>query len=213
PPFHVIPHGRDFDRFEALAESGPIREDEPLRVLVPGNIGRHKGGDLVAEVAAMAPPDTIEFHLLGTAPASLKAHVVDHGPYRRGEFATRVAGIRPHLAAVLSLMPETWCHTLTECWAAGIPVLALDRGATGERLREHGGGWLLEGDPTAAEVCRRLLELRGRTDERSNALQAVISWQQAPPGAGGIQEMGERYAGIYRGVLHTCGPVVREIRR
>src|SRR5690606_8825934 len=81
PPFHVIPHGRDFDRFEALAESGPIREDEPLRVLVPGNIGRHKGGDLVAEVAAMAPPGTIEFHLLGTAPASLKAHVVDHGPY------------------------------------------------------------------------------------------------------------------------------------
>jgi len=209
PPFHVIPHGRDFDRFETLAESGPIREDEPLRVLVPGNIGRHKGGDLVAEVAAMAPPGTIEFHLLGTAPASLKAHVVDHGPYPRGEFASRVAEIRPHLAAVLSLMPETWCHTLTECWAAGIPVLALDRGATGERLREHGGGWLLQGDPTAVDVCRRLLELRGLEKQRREAREAIASWQSGPGQEGGTGRMAAGYKDLYHKVwsrIHASLP-------
>src|SRR5690606_4295219 len=36
--FHVIPHGRDFQRFRQLAASGPIDVGQPLRVLLPGNI-------------------------------------------------------------------------------------------------------------------------------------------------------------------------------
>ena len=56
---------------------------------------------------------------------------------------------RPHLVGLLSIWPETFSHTLTEAWAAGIPVLASGLGALGERVRAHGGGWVLDNlDPT-----------------------------------------------------------------
>ena len=67
----------------------------------------HKGATLLAEVAASARPGTLEFHLVGTAGDVLAGHVVDHGPYRREEFSHLVADIRPHIAVILSLAPET----------------------------------------------------------------------------------------------------------
>src|SRR3546814_14202891 len=91
--------------------------------------------------------------------------VIDHGPYQREQFAERVAAIQPHVAAILSICPETWCHTLTECWACGLPVFALDIGAVGERIRDPGGGWLVE------------------RDSAPSALRARFPAPPAPPGA------------------------------
>jgi len=44
----------------------------------------------------------------------------------------------------LSIWPETWCHTLTELWAVGLPVVGFNTGAVGERLQKTGAGWLAE---------------------------------------------------------------------
>lgn len=194
---HVIPHGRDFERFEALADAGVVPDSEPLRILLPGNIGLHKGRELVREIKQLDVDDRLEFHLLGTTDADLGRAVVDHGPYRREEFAGKVAAIRPHLAVVFSLAPETWCHTLTECWAAGLPVLAVDRGAVGERVREHGGGWLMRGDASRDVIRDRLLMLRGRTEERRDAIDAVAAWQAGAGKAENTRRMAERYQAIY----------------
>src|SRR3546814_5438087 len=48
--FHVIPHGRDFERFVQCADTGHVGAGEPLRILVPGNIGVHKGSGLIAQI-------------------------------------------------------------------------------------------------------------------------------------------------------------------
>src|SRR3546814_10325487 len=103
--------------------------------------------------------------------SDLKDCVVDHGAYERTQFAELAGAIKPHIAVVLSIVPETRCHTLTESWATGIPVFGIDRGAVGDRIREHGGGWLVDGDASPAEIHAGLVALRGIPDERKARIE------------------------------------------
>ncbi|MGB3624782.1 MAG: glycosyltransferase, partial [Henriciella sp.] len=40
----------------------------------------------------------------------------------------------------LSIWPETFCYTISECWQAGLPVVSIDLGAQGDRIRKSGTG-------------------------------------------------------------------------
>lgn len=196
--FHVIPHGRDFERFRQLAETTELAPDEPLRILLPGNIGLQKGMELVRKIRQIDSGRRLEFHLLGKCDPSIADCVVDHGSYLRTEFAAKVATIRPHIAAVLSIGPETWCHTLTECWSCGLPVLGIDIGAVGERLKSSGGGWLLPLQTTAREAFDELTRIRESVRERCEKAVAVIRWQQGEGRSQNTGEMAIRYGTVYR---------------
>lgn len=199
--FYVIPHGRDFDGFRQCVDSAEIAAGAPLRILLPGNIGRHKGRELVRRIKQLDVDARLEFHLLGTTDADLGDAVIDHGPYQREQFAERAAAIRPHVAAVLSTCPETWCHTLTESWACGLPVFAIDMGAVGERIREHGGGWLVEREASPAAIQARLLEIRDSASERQDRIEEALRWQQGEGRLENTGRMAERYRTLYQAVI------------
>lgn len=141
----IIEHGRDVEPVEAAA---PPPEEGPMRVVVLGVIGAAKGRALVEHLvrrnAAEGAP--LEFHLLGglTPPLAELPGVIAHGPYAREDLPVRLEDIAPSVSLIPSIWPETYSHTLTESWAAGIPVLAGDMGALAERIRRHGGGWLAD---------------------------------------------------------------------
>lgn len=199
--FHVIPHGRDFERFEQLAATEEIAGGMRLRVLLPGNITLHKGAELVRQVKALDADGRIEFHVLGKSDPRLEGCVVAHGVYQREQFAALVADIRPHIAAILSIWPETYCHTLTESWACGLPVLGIALGAVGERIERHGGGWLL-GYPTTAEALyAELLRIRASSAGRREKIEKVIRWQQGPGRENTTARMAMRYAALYRAAI------------
>lgn len=198
---HVIPHGRDFEAFSQCAESGELGAGEPLRILLPGNIGMHKGGKLVARIKQLDTAGQLQFHLIGTASDDLKAFVVDHGSYERAQFSELAGAIRPHLAVVLSIVPETWCHTLTESWAAGVPVFGIDRGAVGDRIREHGGGWLVDGDADPAEIHARLMSLRDMPGERRARIDDIRRWQEGEGRSRTTAHMSGHYLALYRSVI------------
>lgn len=196
---NVIAHGRDFDCFHQYVADGEVAAGQPLRILLPGNIGLHKGRELVRRIKQLDVDGQLEFHLLGTTDGDLDGIAIDHGSYRREQFADKVAVIRPHLAAVWSTWPETWCHTLTESWACGLPVLAIDMGAVGDRIRMHGGGWLLERDTSPAGIVAKLLELRASTRERRTRVVEIERWQQGE----GRQNTTARMAGCYRSLYRS----------
>jgi glycosyltransferase involved in cell wall biosynthesis len=52
--------------------------------------------------------------------------------------------VSPHLVAILSIWPETYCYTFDEALACGIPVISTPLGAPAERLVQYGCGWLLD---------------------------------------------------------------------
>ena len=194
----VIPHGRDLT-FERLAPE-QINQDHPIRVLVPGNIGVPKGALLLEELIALDTEERFEFHVLGRTSIKDVRGFVLHGTYERDEFAGRVRAIKPTFGLILSIWPETHCHTLTELWSCGLATAALEYGAVAERIRKHGGGWLVRhGD--AAYIygeLKRISEDQGQYEQR---LSAVHAWQR---GAGEVENtawMADQYDALYRGLL------------
>lgn len=150
PNIRVIEHGRDLEQLDSIAAAPAT--DEPIRILVPGTLGIHKGARLIQRMAELDVDERLEFHLMGklTREAQIP-RLVDHGPYERHEFAALAAEIRPSATAVLSIWAETYSHTVTESWSVGVPVLGSNWGAVGERIERHGGGWVI--DTTDAEVA------------------------------------------------------------
>ncbi|WP_338664622.1 glycosyltransferase [Pararoseomonas sp. SCSIO 73927] len=199
--FRVIPHGRSFHRQEMLAAEPNL--DERLRVLVPGNISAAKGSELIAAMAALDGGREVEFHVLGAVDRHLAEApgIVLHGRYDREEFAARVGGIRPHLAAILSLWPETYCHTLTECWAVGLPVVATLEGALAERIGASGGGWLLDRWMAPEAMLSELLRLRREPTEVRGQRDAVLDWQATIGRHRTTAAMAAEYDRLYREVL------------
>jgi GT2 family glycosyltransferase/polysaccharide pyruvyl transferase WcaK-like protein/glycosyltransferase involved in cell wall biosynthesis len=141
-PFPVIEHGRDLPAPPVLV---PQRSDR-VRILVPGNINTHKGTDAVRRLRQHDAHHgrRLEFHFLGELHEDHRDLGTWHGPYERERFLDEVGRIAPRFVAVLSPWPETYSHTLTEGWAAGLPALVSEGGAPAERVRAHGGGWVLD---------------------------------------------------------------------
>ncbi len=122
----------------------------PLRLAFVGSAGPHKGSRVfLALLAALAPEERRRLRFFafgGGEPAELLAFrwagVTVRGYYRFGSLPHRLRRAGIDLALLLSVMAETHCLVLDECRAAGVPVLAFDHGALGERVRTGGGGQL-----------------------------------------------------------------------
>lgn len=194
--FFVIPHGRDFRRFDATPPTP--QPGEPLRILIPGNINLNKG---LAVINALMERDTenrLEFHLLGKHPAATPPHprVVRHGPYTRDDFRERVRAISPHVGAVFTIVEETWCHTLTEMWSAGLPAVVFDFPTVAGRVRESGAGWVVDhGD--ISTLYDSLIGIMTDRDELTRAYLAVRNWQSAEGAARTTRFMAAQYIDVY----------------
>lgn len=202
--FRVIPHGRDFPVFESLA--APPTPGEPLRVLVPGAFTPDKGSDIVTTMAEIDGGRTVVFHVLGMTHMRIadlaRPGLVFHGPYARNDFSARIREIRPSFAVVLSPWPETWCHTLTEGWSVGLPVVVFDLGAPGERLRsECAGGWLLPPDAMAGEILVRLRAIGADREGFEARVEAVRAWQNGEGSLNTVPKMASRYVDLYCALL------------
>lgn len=195
----VIPHGRDFDEL-TVGGRYPGRGAK-VRVLVPGNISPSKGAVLLKAIAELDGGARFEFHFLGNVWPGLDGVGIRHGSYKREDFTSKVAAIAPHFGVVFSIWPETWCHTLTEMWACGIPVMGIDVGAVGERIRTSGAGWLLRPDATPAatlDFMRAVVEDAAGFQRR---VRAVQDWQASEAVCNDTRSMAIEYRRAYSRLL------------
>lgn len=116
------------------------------RVAFVGGARAHKGGELLPELARRLVESGRELLVIGGGdpeilePLSAIRGVRSRGYYRYGALPELLRRERVDVALLLSIVPESYCLTLDECRAAGVPVVAFDSGALGERLRAGGGG-------------------------------------------------------------------------
>ena len=90
-----------------------------------------------------------------------------HGAYRDADVGALLGAYRAEIVLFPNRLPESFSYTLSEVWAAGMPVIVPDHGALGERVARHGGGWRLPAGfdaSVAAALIRRLFTAEGESE-------------------------------------------------
>jgi len=192
-PFELIEHGRDLAQRRGLAV--PPEPGARVRILVPAHLDRHKGAALLAAMCELDRDRRLELHFFGDVPPPHRHLGVIHGAYERDRLADRVRDIGPAFIGVFSSTGESFSFAVTEAWAAGVPVLVTDLGAQAQRVRRHGGGFVISHDDPAAALAQ---VLAAADDPVGYAREASLADARDLPSVG---EMAAAYADLYREVL------------
>jgi GT2 family glycosyltransferase len=161
----IVPHGMPpFPDHEPIAPRS--REDGRLRLVIPGRIQEAKGQSML--LAALPELTRIaQVYLIGAGKdgeaffGQPGVNVILH--YDRQELPSILSSIGPHLAALLSVVPETFSYTLSEMFHLGLPVIATQVGSLEERIADGETGWLIE--PRVEALVSRLEHLFRNQDE------------------------------------------------
>jgi len=145
------------------AISGDPFKKGPLEVLVLGNFTREKGAETLLRVFDETRGMGIRFHVHGRIDKEYLqligqlqcSHVHYHDVYDNKKLAFILKG--KHVSLHLSIWPETYCITLSECWRGGLIPVVSDIGALGERVK-HG----LNGFKTVVEDVGAVVDILQR---------------------------------------------------
>ena len=130
---------------------------QPLKIVVLGALSKIKGADILEEVALLAASKKIpvEFHLLGFAYRSLrtepKSRLKVHGAYEEADLAQLLQSLQADAVWFPAVWPETYSYTLSASLEAGLPVIAPNIGAFGERLQNRDWTWACDWQQSASQ--------------------------------------------------------------
>lgn len=142
--FNVIEHGRDFPKITRTCYEIPSKEKPIKIVCLANNLDIMKGENVIKNIKSHDLDNLIEFHFLGNCDESLSDFGIIHGKYERNEFFDKMYKIKPSFIGIFSIWPESFCHTLTEAWSCGIPVIGSNIGVIKDRISKNGGGWVVD---------------------------------------------------------------------
>ncbi|MDD2647649.1 MAG: glycosyltransferase [Eubacteriales bacterium] len=146
----VIEHGRDLEEYAKVDCSYP-KEGEKIKLAIIGSIGPAKGLTQIEELLEEDKEHKLEIHIFGNVSADAKlSGVILHGGYERGALSGLLDEAKPSYGLLPGVFAETYCHTLTELWAMGLPVIASAVGALKTRMEKAEAGWLFEPRDTKA---------------------------------------------------------------
>ena len=164
------------DRPVAIVEPGidlppavPQSPRRPTEVAFLGGGADHKGGQRLARLPAILAAHELSVTVYGGNGhrhlAAIRGvdGVTVRGYYRAGSLPALLARQGASVAILLPRVPESFSLTLSEAWAAGVPVVAVGQGALAERMAV-GGGILLGAVPTDHDVDAAVDRLRSQPD-------------------------------------------------
>jgi GT2 family glycosyltransferase/glycosyltransferase involved in cell wall biosynthesis len=167
-PITVIPHGSPpiADLVHSSVANSLSNGAGPLTIACLGALGPSKGSSIIHALAENIESRGLPLRIvvIGYTDRIREATVLHNGAltitgrYQPSDLAALITTHRPHVALLPSLWPETFSYTLSECWMAGLPVLASNLGAIGERIQNSGAGWLLP-DLEQSTILNELLRL------------------------------------------------------
>jgi GT2 family glycosyltransferase len=167
----VIRHG--FPAMENLRVVKPRpRKDGRLRMVILGRVQEGKGSELLKR-ALPELTKHVQVYLLGTGKPGEQffglpgVNVIVE--YDHSELAGLLNTVGPDIAALPSVVPETFSFTLSELQQTGIPAIATRVGSFPDRIVHDETGWLVEANADAvirqvAELCKdpaRIKAVRG----------------------------------------------------
>lgn len=144
-----------------LVESNDRKNIESgLNVAFIGGLSVAKGSKTAYQMIKDKKQDVNWFIFGGIADEKLQdleqKNLVKTGWYDRENIGHLMEKYKIDLVCILPIWPETYCYTLSEALSAGVPVLATDIGAVGERMKEMDCGWLLPKESSYKDINRQI---------------------------------------------------------
>jgi glycosyltransferase involved in cell wall biosynthesis len=125
-----------------------------------------------------------------------RGSLIFHGYYHEGKLPSLLSDHDIDLVVIPSIYGEPYSYVLTEVWQAGIPVIAADFGAIGERVRKNGGGWLYPPGSEPASILSILEKLRKDRKEYDTKFPEAKSVKSKS-----FLEYVNEYRVLYRGLV------------
>ncbi|WP_241714780.1 methyltransferase domain-containing protein [Sulfoacidibacillus ferrooxidans] len=152
--------------FETIESTEKTIESKISKICILGYYAVQKGAILIREIIPEIIRNGIVVYFIGSSEEqwSFDHDVLNNcrflGSYdgRHGNVINILKEINPDVVLILSIWPETFMRTLTESWSAHVPAIVLDIGAQSERVREHGGGWIVP-KGTLLEIKETILKM------------------------------------------------------
>ncbi|MEW6560999.1 MAG: glycosyltransferase family 4 protein [Pseudomonadota bacterium] len=133
---HVRPHAMDYFRVQPLH----ISSSSKLHIGVVGNIGRHKGSQVIAQLANTIKEQGCEARItifgLIDEPVS-KEVVTITGRYSHEELPNLIAKSGVNLMLLPSIVPETFSYVIHELIQMELPIVCFNLGAQADALRDY----------------------------------------------------------------------------
>jgi glycosyltransferase involved in cell wall biosynthesis len=152
----VAPHV-ERSRIDMPVLAKNLRDKEPLRILLLGEMRSEKGAEILHQCAGLVTLNNypIVFELLGHLPNSFdkvsdKALNI-RGQYHRDELQKLIFDVDAHLCWFPSQCPETYSYTLSSAFEAGLPVVVPDIGAFPERVSGRQWSFVFNWNSTAQQ--------------------------------------------------------------
>lgn len=139
------------------------REKKNRRVAFLGGLNEAKGSKTAYQMIRQGGNSYDWYIIGGIGDPNLitleKSNVYKTGWYRRENIGAILRQNQIDLVCILTICPETFCYTLSEAQLAGIPILATDIGALGDRQRQDGTGWLVSPTAPAKDVLKTVEDI------------------------------------------------------
>ncbi len=193
--FDVIEHGRDFPKIKKSYFEIPSKNN-PVKILCPANhLNIMKGSEIIKQIKKEDKNNLIEFHFLGNCHDDVEEYGIAHGTFERDEFFKKVEEIQPSFIGIFSIWPETFCHTLTEAWSCGIPVIGFNIGVIDDRISKSGGGWIININ-NPLDIFELIIYLIHNKNEYLHKVNLIKNFKLKSTGV-----MSKKYIGIYNFLL------------
>jgi lipopolysaccharide biosynthesis protein/glycosyltransferase involved in cell wall biosynthesis len=156
----------------------PIRipKNGGMTIAVVGNICKHKGGDIVIEVARLLLNDepTARVVVIGEIEAyPIPSNMLVTGKYVREKLPELLEHYHVTVGLMPSICPETFSYVTQELMALALPLVCFDLGAPAERIGpwEHG---LIAPETNAKSALETLQKLDARRFAESMLLEPAF---------------------------------------
>lgn len=161
-----------------------------------GGINAEKGSRVSYELIKNGPSDIMWylFGVWGYNELSLldKKNYTKTGLYEREELPGLLDRYCIDIVCILPILSETYCYTLSEAVARGIPVIATDIGALGDRVKSMNCGWLVSPQNTYTETLDIIKRIKNKGTEYQK-MQKHLSQIHVR----NLSEMGSDYLRLY----------------
>lgn len=139
----------------------PVEAGESLHIGIVGNIGRHKGAEIVANLAKeiVRRKATISITVIGMLEAKAPRNIVHiTGPYEPADLPNKIQKSGANVFLLPSIWGETFSYVAHELVAMELPFACFDFGAQADLARSYERGLVIK-SMEAPEIVNSLEEL------------------------------------------------------